>query len=117
MNVPLQLNCASCSELNTHRIHLDQSSFEWTCRKCGHLHPSFLPLDFTIGPKLLYRSLYELQIEKDYSLSIVLSATGLDSELSRLFLKWKSIADGLAMISMKRLAKKSCLNSGTSSTR
>ncbi len=96
MNIPLQLNCFSCGEPNTPRIHLDQSSFDWTCKKCGHLHPSFLPLDFTIGPKLLYRSLYELQIEKDYSLSIVLSATGLDSELSNLFFKWTRIADGLA---------------------
>jgi DNA-directed RNA polymerase subunit RPC12/RpoP len=96
MNIPLQFNCASCGELNTHRIHLDQSSFDWTCKKCGHLHPSFLSLDFTIGPKLLQRSLFELKIEKDYSMSIVFSATALDSELSRLFFKWKSIADGLS---------------------
>jgi hypothetical protein len=96
MNIPLQFNCASCGELNTHRIHLDQSSFDWTCKKCGHLHPSFLGLDFTIGPKLLQRSLFELKVEKDYSMSIVFSATALDSELSRLFFKWKSIANGLA---------------------
>ena len=96
MNIPLQFNCVECGELNTPRIHLDQTSFDWTCKKCGHLHPSFLSLDFTIGPKLLYRSQYELQIEKDYSMSIVFAATALDSELSRLFFKWKSIADGLA---------------------
>jgi hypothetical protein len=58
---------------------------------------------------LFYRSLYELKVEKDYSLSIVLSATGLDSELSHLFFKWTKAADVLAdERSMKKLARKHC---------
>jgi len=52
-------------------------------------------LDVTVGALLLARSYYELTVEKDYSMAIILSAAGFEAELSRLFGKWKRIDQGL----------------------
>src|SRR5438132_9343060 len=92
MNIPLIFKCERCGKLNTHRIHLNQTSFDWTCKECGHLNWSCLPYEFTIGFKLLQRSLFELKQEKDHSMSMVFSAAALDSELSYLFYKWRRVA-------------------------
>lgn len=89
--VPLRLKCHNCNEPFTHKVHLDQSSFDWTCPKCGFKHPSFLGLDITVGVLLLEKSRYELVHEKDFSMAVVFAAMAFESELSRLFLKWKEI--------------------------
>jgi hypothetical protein len=67
------------------------SSFDWTCPKCGFEHPSFFGLDVTVGALLLEKSRYELLQEKDFSMAVVFAAMAFESELSRLFLKWKEI--------------------------
>lgn len=89
--MPLQLKCSKCKEPASIKIHLDTTTFDWTCPKCGFSHPSFFGLDVTIGFLILERSRYELSTEQDYSMIIVLAAMAFDSELSRLFGKWKQI--------------------------
>lgn len=91
LKIPLALKCSKCEEPASPKIHLDQTSYDWTCPRCGFVHPSFVGLDVTIGFLLLERSRYELITEKDFSMSIVMSATAFESELSRLFGKWKQI--------------------------
>ena len=89
--VPLALKCNNCSEPFTHKVHLGETSFDWTCPKCSFEHPSFLGLDLTVGVLLLERSRCELTQEKDFSMAVVFAAMAFESELSRLFLKWKEI--------------------------
>jgi len=96
IKIPLQLECHQCREPATIKIHLDATSFDWTCPRCGFYHPSFFGTDVTIGFLILERSRYELLQEQDFSMAIVLSAMALDSELSRLFGKWKQIDEELA---------------------
>lgn len=91
MKIPLQLKCSQCNEPSSIRIHLDQTSFDWTCPKCGTRHPSLFGLNVTMGFLILERSRYELLNEKDYSMGIVMAAMAFDTELSRLFGKWKQI--------------------------
>ncbi len=91
LKIPLALKCSKCKEPASPKIHLDQTSFDWTCPKCGFVHPSLFGLDVTIGFLLLERSRYELITDKDFSMSIVMSAMAFESELSRLFGKWKQI--------------------------
>jgi hypothetical protein len=89
--VPLQLKCHRCKEPFTHKVHLGQTSFDWTRPECGFTHPSFLGLDLTVGVLLLEKSRYELLQEKDFSMAVVFAAMAFESELSRLFLEWKEI--------------------------
>jgi hypothetical protein len=93
MQIPLRVACASCQKPATHRVRLDQSSVDWTCKHCGYVHWGFFDLDFTIGFLLLERSKFELQEEKDYSMSIVLAAAGLDSEMTRMLLQVETHRD------------------------
>lgn len=48
-------------------------------------------LDITVGVLLLEKSRYELLQEKDFSMAVAFAAMAFESELSRLFLKWKEI--------------------------
>jgi len=89
--VPLQLGCDKCKEPFTLKIHLNQTSFDWTCPKCGFVHMGLLGLEVTIGVLLREKSRHELLQEKDYPMAIVFAATAFESELSRLFGKWKEI--------------------------
>ena len=91
MNIPLQITCPQCNTSATQRVHLDTSSPDFTCTQCGHQHVKVFDLDLTIGFLLLERSRYELSVEKDYSMAIVLAALAFESELSRLFCKWTRI--------------------------
>lgn len=89
--VPLLFRCDKCKEPFTQKIHLSQTSFDWTCPKCGFVHVSFLGLDTTIGLLLREKCRHELLQEKDYPMAIVFAAMAFESELSRLFGKWKEI--------------------------
>ena len=91
MNIPLQLKCPSCGALRTQRVHLSDPSADFTCSQCGNTCYGVPDLDVTVGVLILARSWYELEIEKDYDMAIVLAATALDCELSWLYCKWKKI--------------------------
>jgi hypothetical protein len=88
MKIPLILSCSNCGKPAAIKIHLDSTTFDWTCESCGTQHPTLLGLEYTVGVLILERSRYELVTEKDYSLSIILAATAFESEISRLFIKW-----------------------------
>jgi hypothetical protein len=100
--IPLRLTCHNCKEPFTHKVHLGDTSFDWTCPKCDFLHPSVLGLDVTVGVLLLEKSRFELLQEKDFSMTIVFAAMAFESELSRLFLKWKEIECLIVGIEMDR---------------
>lgn len=97
MLIPLPFKCQNqdCGAPCTIRIHLDDTSLIWKCQICGNQHHYIFPLDFTVGLQLLARSYYELEVEKDYSMVIILSAAALEGELSFLFSKWNRIDKGL----------------------
>lgn len=91
MNIPIELNCLSCGAPWVHRAHLSDTSFAFTCSQCGNTSYGFRGLGATVGVLILLRSRYELEIEKDYDMAIVLAAAALDCELSLLYCKWKGI--------------------------
>lgn len=91
MKFPLQLSCQQCGQSSSIEFHLDDDSPEWVCQ-CGQTNYLVFGLDFSVGYKILLRSEGEFRHRKDYSMSIVMSATALDCELSRVFFKWKQIA-------------------------
>lgn len=90
MRIPLQYICRKCNREGWINLDQEQQSFHYTC-ECGHDGDVALSNDYTIGVKILYRSQYELHVNKDYSLSIVLSAMAFECELSRLFFKWTEL--------------------------
>ena len=91
MKYKLKPECQSCKTVRWVSVHLDDHLLEWTCQACGHINYGFFELDVTIGHKILARSGYEANIEKDYSMSVVLSAMAFECEVARLFIKWKEI--------------------------
>lgn len=93
MQVPLPVTCASCGHSATHKIRIDDTSFDWTCDACGHAHSALLDLEITIGFLLLERSRFELQEQGDFPLSITLAASAFEIDLSRLYIKWTHIAE------------------------
>ena len=70
---------------------MNNPSLDFTCEKCGNTWHGVPGLDVTVGVLVLARSWYELEIEKDYDMAIVLAATALDCELSSVYCKWKGI--------------------------
>lgn len=91
LKVPLQLNCSQCTRPASLKIHLDATSVEWNCENCGTENSGFFGSDVTIGVLLLERSGHEINTERDYSMCIVMAAMAFDTELSRLFGKWKEL--------------------------
>lgn len=91
MNIPFQLKCQSCGAPRTQRVPLNSPTLDFTCEKCGNTSYGFFGLDVTVGVLIMVRSRYELEIEKDYDMTIVLAAAALDCELSGLYCKWKKI--------------------------
>jgi hypothetical protein len=91
MKVPLNLPlCDKCGSENYVWINLHDDSFEYSCA-CGENLSGSLSTDITTGFKGLYRSEYELLINEDHILSMVLSAIALEWELVRLHHKWVHI--------------------------
>ena len=73
------------------KIHLNARAVEWAFENCGSENSGLFDPDVTIGVLLLERSGHEFRAERDYSMGIVMAAMALDTELSRLFGKWKEI--------------------------
>lgn len=90
MIIPFKYYCKKCVTEKWVNINQEEQSFHYEC-DCGTEGDVFLSQDYTIGVKILYKSQYELEVNKDYSLSIVLSATAFECELSRLYFKWTEI--------------------------
>jgi hypothetical protein len=89
--IPLPFKCQGCGASEIRKVHLDETSPSWTCKRCGTANLAVFGLELTVGYLLLARSYHELEVERDYSMSIILAAAALESELSRLFIKWSRI--------------------------
>ncbi len=83
--------CDQCGREKIRWINLSDSEFDDTC-ECGQTVTTHFGYDFTIGYKILLRSYHEFAINKDFSLSIVFSATAVDCDLCRLHHKWQSLS-------------------------
>jgi len=92
VKVPLRFSCRQCGEPAMMKIHLSEGAFDWTCPKCNMPHTGIFGLDVTVGVLLHEKSRHEILHEKDFAMAIVFSAMAFESELSRLFNKWKEIA-------------------------
>ena len=91
MKIPIHTTpCNKCGKKNIIWINLSDSKFNNNC-KCGEIEHAYLSSSITTGYKILLRSYHEREVNQDYSLSIVFSATAVDCELRRLHHKWKSI--------------------------
>lgn len=91
MRVPLNFPCDTCGKADYFFVDLNDTSFVTKCT-CGAENAGILDLNVTVGYKLFLRARFELVEKKDYSLSIVLSATAFECELSRLHYKWNQLA-------------------------
>jgi hypothetical protein len=92
MNIPLSLQCNSCKAPYDGTVILGASHVDWNCTKCGTTNYAIPSLDFTIGPQIWVKASYELNHNKDFSMTVVLAAAAIDGELSSLFCKWTGIA-------------------------
>lgn len=90
MKIPVYIKCSECEEEDYYFISVDDHEVKAKC-KCGYDISGFFDNSFTTGVKLLFKSKYEYLNNKDFSLSIVLSAMAFECEMSRLFIKWKDI--------------------------
>lgn len=90
MRIPLYVKCLedSCDFKQYVWISLKDSEVKYSCESCKNKNEAPLMRGLTIGYRLLCRSYYELFKTRDYSLSIVFSATAFDCELTRLHNKW-----------------------------
>src|ERR1700683_4260049 len=65
-----------------------------TCPQCGNTIHLIDPLTISIvAERLLYRSEAELE-NGDFTMPIICSAMGIESALTRLFLKWEEVEHG-----------------------
>jgi len=90
MNIPYKVICAECVREYDADVKLHDNSPDFIC-PLGHRMSGFFDLDFTAGFRLLLRSQRELIDRSDYSMSIILAAMSMESEVSRLFWKWLHI--------------------------
>lgn len=89
MKFILRLKCQNCPALSDHPINLSQNDHRYKCAKCDKLNVHSL-FEISVGERLLYfRSAYEYEEKKDYSLSVVFSAMAFECELFALFKRWK----------------------------
>jgi hypothetical protein len=91
MKIPFSIPCTQCKTNVDAYMDLEASSLTFDC---PHGHPSFYSLDlsFTIGVLLLRRAEFEISRNKDYSMSVVISAMAFECELSRLHHKCEQLA-------------------------
>lgn len=90
MNIPVRYECKKCKSDGWVTIEQEDSHFNYDC-PCGYEGSVYLGNTYTIGEKLLEKSFYEYKENKDYSLSIVLSAMAFESEISTIYIRVKEI--------------------------
>jgi len=90
MKIPFYLQCDACHKEKYSWANANAVNVNHHC-DCGKERKFSLSSDITLGYKILYRSSYEFNENKDYSLSVVFSATAFDCEMSRLHRKWQDL--------------------------
>ncbi len=89
MKIPYFVRCSECKSERYVFQHVNEDSLKFKC-ECGFDNSGPM-YDFSIGFKIILKSIYEFETLKDYSMSIVYSATAVDCELTRLNKKWRTI--------------------------
>lgn len=92
MKIPILAPCPNCKKENYINIELSDTALKQQCA-CGKDYSGYLSNDITIGLKILSKVSYEFRVNQDFSMSIVLSATAFECELTRLYFKWKQMSD------------------------
>lgn len=94
MKIPLVAICQKCTENEiTITMNLQDQNFTYLCSKCGYEGEVVLGRGYTVGTKILYKSHHEYSENKDYTMSILLSAIALESDISNLFFKWRELQE------------------------
>ena len=91
MRIPIPLRCKN-GHSYVATIDLSQTSIEASCPTCGDETTAYLSSGLTVGFRILQRSKSEINESQEYSVSIIFSAMAFECELSRLFGKWKNLA-------------------------
>jgi hypothetical protein len=89
MKIPLDTECDECGIVTIH-VDLGRSASDPRCPK-GHELPCILTTSVPVGHMIWRKAQYEFHHNRDYSMTIVLAAAALESEVSRLHKKWEQI--------------------------
>ncbi|MDR4498547.1 MAG: hypothetical protein MRK02_11610 [Candidatus Scalindua sp.] len=88
MKIPYPVKCNSCNTKTTYMVNAEDWDFNFQC-KCGSFQLMFIQTNIFLSKKFLLRSQFELNENKDFSFSIILSAIAIEAELARLYRKWR----------------------------
>lgn len=91
MKLRVLLPCQSCDREDHVLVELGAAWWEWDCASCGARNEVLTHVNFTLGWRVLERSKVEYVDNNDYSMSIVLAAMAVDTEVARLYFKWRRI--------------------------
>lgn len=94
MQIPYSHDCPECGKNDAHWAHISDANVNCKC-SCGYNSKVHVTLTITTGLKILYKSGYELKKNKDYTLSILLSAIAFEAEQFRLYKKWHNLDENL----------------------
>ena len=98
MKIPIGVHCVRCAKENGIRIELHDSTVSFVCTECGMQNEGPFGLGFDVGDRVLQRAHFEFHSNRDYTMSIVLSAMAMECQVSHLHHKWEQIG---AMLSSK----------------
>lgn len=93
MQIPYLLDCLQCKTKKANWANINDTVLKCIC-SCGYNSDVMIRTNITTGVKILYKAGYELDINFDYDMSIVLSVMAFEAEQFRLYKKWYAL-DGL----------------------
>ena len=91
MRIPIRLKICECGGESLVWFLLEERDIQYRCQDC--LKDQSLAIhNLSKAIRIILRAQYELFENKDYSLSIILSAMAFECEMNRLFNKWTRLA-------------------------
>lgn len=90
MKIPIRLKMCECGGETLVWFLLEDTDIRYKCAHCGKEQDLSIR-NLRKAIKVILRAQYELFENKDYSLSIVLSAMAFECDLNRLYKKWKML--------------------------
>ncbi len=98
MKIPIGVHCVCCAKENAIRIELHDPSISFVCTECGMQNEGPFGLGFDVGDRVLQRAHFGFHSNRDYSMSIVLSAMAVECQVSHLHHKWEQIGAMLSSV-------------------
>ncbi len=92
MKIPFPVTCINCGKKTNYFVHSLDFSFDFNC-ECGEQRNFDIQSNITLSKKMLLRSLYEMETNDDFSLSIIFSAMAFEYEIARKYRKWRRIEE------------------------